>query len=232
MWEEYLNSTLDWLRTTGISILLVIAGALALVLAIRIVFKRIITTLRERSDQPERTKRMTTLAILLKKTLVVLVLTVCSLTVLSALGIDLAPVLTVVGIAGLAFSFGAQTVVKDFIAGILLLIENQVRVGDVVKVDDHSGVVDDLTLRTIKLRDINGNLHIVPNGSIASIVNMTKDYSRYLLEVSVAYKEDVDRVMQVIREVGEGLTADPEYADTFMNLSRCSAWRGSMNPPS
>jgi small conductance mechanosensitive channel len=131
--------------------------------------------------------------------------------ILKELGIEIGPILAGVGIAGLAIGFGAQTLVKDFLSGIFVLVENQYNVGDVIKAAGVSGLVEKITLRATTLRDLEGRVHIIPNGSIEVVTNMTKEWSRFLIDVGVAYKEDVDYVMEVLAEVGEGMEKDAEY---------------------
>jgi hypothetical protein len=123
------------------------------------------------------------------------------LTILDILLENIGPILASFGIIGLAFSFGAQSLVKDVISGTFMLIEGQFGVGDVVKVSDVSGMVEKITLRTTVLRDVEGAVHIVPNGEITRVTNMTKAWSRAVLHIGVAYREDVDHVMDVLRDL-------------------------------
>jgi small-conductance mechanosensitive channel len=211
MWEETLRMMADWAAGTGIRLLLVIVGLLSLLLIVRISKKRVLSALDKKDASAGRIKRIKTLSMILHKVIVILIWVLGILTILSELEVDLAPVLTVVGIAGLAFSFGAQALVKDIISGMFILIEDQVRIGDVVKIGDHAGVVEDISLRTIRLRALDGELHIIPNGNVTAIVNMTKDFSRKTFDIPVAYREDVDRVIQIVREVGDALAADPVF---------------------
>ncbi len=131
--------------------------------------------------------------------------------VLSQFGVNVTPILAGAGIVGLAVGFGAQSLVKDFITGLFLLFEDSVAVGDVVVINGTGGLVEAVTLRTVKMRDLAGNVHVVPNGSIDMITNMTKEYSRYVFEVGIAYREDVDEVTAVLKEIGESIQNDPEY---------------------
>jgi small conductance mechanosensitive channel len=131
--------------------------------------------------------------------------------VLSQFGVNVTPILAGAGIVGLAVGFGAQSLVKDFITGLFLLFEDSVAVGDVVVINGTGGLVEAVTLRTVKMRDLAGNVHVVPNGSIDMITNMTKEYSRYVFEVGIAYREDVDEVTGILKEIGESIQNDPEY---------------------
>lgn len=161
----------------------------------------------------EKEKRMNTLSGLLSTTLSVMIYVVGFLMILSQLGIQIGPVLAAAGVAGIAIGFGAQTLVKDLISGFFILMEDQVRVGDVVNVAGIGGLVEAVNLRTTRLRDLEGRVHIIPNGSIEVATNFTKDWSRALVEIGVAYKENVDHVIEVLNEVGEGLKNDEAFSD-------------------
>jgi small-conductance mechanosensitive channel len=159
----------------------------------------------------ERFKRARTLSRLVRNGLTALVVGVAFLMVLREIDVDVMPVLTGAGIVGLAVGFGAQTLVKDLISGFFLILENQVRVGDVVAINGTGGLVEAINIRTIVLRDLEGVVHVFPNGAIERLANRTKDFSYYLVDVGVAYKEDVDRVMTTLRRIGGELAADPVY---------------------
>ena len=132
--------------------------------------------------------------------------------ILKELSIDIGPILAGVGIIGLAVGFGAQSLVKDFLSGMFILIENQYNVGDVVQLASASGLVEKITLRATTLRDLEGKVHIIPNGTIDVVTNMTRQWSRSVLDIGVAYKENVDEVMDVLKEIGDEMAADPSYA--------------------
>jgi small conductance mechanosensitive channel len=131
---------------------------------------------------------------------------------LSELGINIAPVLAGVGIIGIAIGFGAQSLVKDIIAGLFILVENQYRKGDVVKIADVSGLVEDISLRRTVLRDMDGVVHVVPNGEIRVASNLTKEWSRVNMNISVSYNTDLNHAIAVINRVGEELAKDPQWA--------------------
>jgi small conductance mechanosensitive channel len=132
--------------------------------------------------------------------------------VLSEIGISVAPILGAAGVAGLAVGFGAQSLVKDYFTGLFLLVEDQIRQGDVVKLGEHAGAVEEVTLRYVRLRDYDGNVHFVPNGSISSVVNMGRDYAQAVVDVGVAYAASIDAAMKLMTEVTAGMRADPIYA--------------------
>ncbi len=138
---------------------------------------------------------------------------ITGLAILMVLGtfIEIGPLLAGVGVLGLAVSFGAQSLVKDLISGGFMLVEGQFAVGDVVRVKDTAGMVEKMTLRTMVLRDIQGVVHIIPNGTVDTLSNLTKGWSRAVLEIGVAYKEDVDRVMDVMLEEAIQMSKDPDW---------------------
>ena len=169
------------------------------------------------SDARERAKRIRTLGSLIEYVVVVVTIGVATLMILRELNLDITPVLTGAGILGLAVGFGAQSIVKDFFSGFFLILENQVRVGDVAVVNDVGGMVEAITLRTITLRDMEGTVYIFPNGSITKLANRTKDFSFAVLDVSVGYGEDTDRVTEILRGVGAGLRADAAFSASILD---------------
>ena len=135
---------------------------------------------------------------------------------LSQLGFDVQPILAGAGIVGLAVGFGAQYLVRDVIAGFFLVLEDQVRVGDVAVVNGTGGLVETVTFRTIVLRDLAGTVHIFPNGSVTTLANMTKDWSGYVVDVEVGYREDLDRIVALMRRVAEELRQDPAHGPSII----------------
>jgi small conductance mechanosensitive channel len=135
---------------------------------------------------------------------------------LSQLGFDVRPILAGAGIVGLAVGFGAQYLVRDVIAGFFLVLEDQVRVGDVAVVNGTGGLVETVTFRTIVLRDLAGTVHIFPNGSVTTLANMTKDWSGYVVDVEVGYREDLDRIVALMRRVAEELRQDPAHGPSII----------------
>src|SRR3990172_839845 len=161
------------------------------------------------STLTEREQRGRTLAQLLNSLGAVAIGIGAGLTILN-LFMQIAPLLAGVGVAGLAISFGAQSLVKDVIAGFFILLENQFGVGDIVKVNGVGGVVERMTMRVVMLRDVHGVLHVVPNGSIDLVSNMTRGWARAIVDIGVAYKENVDNVIRVMRDVAAELWRDAE----------------------
>ena len=162
-------------------------------------------------DVVERTKRAQTFARLLQRTLSIVVAAMAGLMILRELDIDITPVLTGAGIAGLAIGFGAQTLVRDVLSGFFMIFEDQVRVGDVVKVNGQGGLVEEVNLRTIVLRDEQGAVHIFPNGEVKTLSNMSKDFSYYVITVGVEFDDDVERATDAMAEAAAGLMREAEY---------------------
>ena len=168
-------------------------------------------------DALERRKRAQTVASVVSRALSALVWSTAVLIVLRELDVDITPVLTGAGIVGLAIGFGAQTLVRDVISGFFLIVEDQVRVGDVAMVNGTGGLVEQINLRTIVLRDFEGVVHVFPNGEIKTLANRTKDFSYYVIDLGIDYDEDADRVMALVREAGESLMKDPAYAPSILD---------------
>lgn len=181
--------------------------------AFRVVLRRIERSLGE--PQPgaltAHEQRTRTLVSLLRSVGRVIIVVTFTFMFMGAVGLDLGPLLAGAGVVGLAISFGAQSLVKDVISGLFILIENQFGVGDVIRIEGVSGTVEKMTLRVVVLRDAHGVVHIVPNGEIKKVSNLTRTWARVVLDVAVAYREDTDRVVKVMREVGRELWEDPEW---------------------
>ncbi|MFN3716338.1 MAG: mechanosensitive ion channel family protein [Thiobacillus sp.] len=178
----------------------------------------------------EREKRLATLEQVARYILTVLILLVATMLVLAELGISIAPILAAAGVLGIAVGFGAQSLVKDYFTGLFLLLENQVRQGDVVEVAGKSGLVEEMTLRYIRLRDYEGSVHTVPNGVIDTVTNRSRGFAHAVIDVGVAYREDIDEVFAVMRQVGCELRADPDYASRIeddLDIAGVDQWGDS-----
>ncbi len=153
-------------------------------------------------------QRAQTLGQILWNTIFVLVAVIAGTMIMRELGLDIGPIIAGMGLVGLAVGFGAQSLVKDVISGFFILLENQFAVGDSIRVGDTSGTVERMTLRATFVRDVNGAVHVVPNGEIRVLANLTKDWARAVVDVGVEYGADLDRVMAVLEQVGQGLSKD------------------------
>jgi small conductance mechanosensitive channel len=207
----------EWLLHAGIRVALIGLGALALLRFLNAVLRRFADDFRNNLGfDPERSKRALTLEALVRGTIYTVVTGIACLMILRELNIDILPVLTGAGIAGLAVGFGAQTLVKDVISGFFMILENQIRVGDAVLINGVAGMVEQVNLRTIVLRDLEGTVFIFPNGSITTLANRSRDYSYAVLDVGVAYEENPDRVVEILRQVGAELAADPAFEPVIL----------------
>ncbi len=164
----------------------------------------------------ERSARIRTLLPLLRKVVFTILAVMVSLIVLSEIGIEIGPLLAGAGVVGLAVGFGAQTLVKDVITGLFILVEDTIAVGDYVDVGGHEGTVESLSIRTIRLRDPAGSVHTVPFSDVGTVLNYTKDYSHVVLDIGIAYRENVDEVMKVIEDLGHEMSEDPSLASDIM----------------
>jgi small-conductance mechanosensitive channel len=205
----------DWLLTHGLRILFIFALAFVADIVLRVVIPRVIrpAVCRQMEGKPEEEieQRIHTLVAVLRGSGRFVLIIWALFTVLPELGVNVTPVLASVGIAGIALGFGAQSLVKDFLSGLFILLENQYSKGDVVTVAGISGLVEEVGLRRTVLRDLDGIVHHVPNGQIAVASNQTQEWSRVNINVSVAYGEDLDKVFEVINHVGNELAADAEF---------------------
>jgi moderate conductance mechanosensitive channel len=164
-----------------------------------------------------RSARVRTLLPLLRTTVLIVLVTIVGLIVLSEIGVNIAPLLAGAGIVGIAVGFGSQALVKDVITGLFILLEDSLAVGEMVDVgNNHIGIVEAISIRTIKLRDPAGVLHTVPFSEVSSVRNLTRDYSYFVADVGVLYRSDPDRVIAVLRQVAEGMRHDPDWAPSIV----------------
>ena len=165
----------------------------------------------------EQQKRVETLFRLVRQAIIIVVCVVVGLVILRELGVDIAPILASAGIVGLAVGFGAQNLVRDVISGFFMILEDQIRVGDVAVVNGTGGLVEKVNFRTIVLRDLSGTVHVFPNGTVNTLANLTNEWSAYVFDIGVAYKEDVDQVMELMRQVGKEMQQDSTFGPLMVN---------------
>jgi moderate conductance mechanosensitive channel len=198
--------------------------------------KRAINLFQERmttrlDGDAESLKRAATLGRVFRYVLQVVVWLVTGMVVLGELGVSVAPILGAAGVVGLAVGFGAQSLVRDYFTGLFLLLENQIRQGDVVKLGgEHAGMVEQVTLRFVQLRDYEGRVHFVPNGQITEVINMTRGFSFAVMDIGVAYREDTDEVIEVMKAVAAELRADEEFGPRILediDVAGVDAWGDS-----
>ena len=210
---EVLNTDLTWSLRGGLRILFIGLFAFVLLRALRSGVRRFEKRLAAARDPRglEHAKRGRTLGELLQNLVSVAIVAIASLMVLQELGVNIMPILTGAGIMGLAIGFGAQTLVKDVISGFFLILEDQIRVGDVAEINGASGMVETIHLRTIVLRDMRGAVHVFPCGGVTTLVNLTKDYSYAVLDLQVSNKHDTDEVVEILKTVAEDLRSSETF---------------------
>lgn len=219
-WPKLIDVGVDFAKASLRIVLIVVAAYIGLRL-LRLALNRLEAILIRAGEMTETVpgaamKRVRTLTSVLWTIVFVLIWFVVVLTSLGQVGVNVAPILASAGVVGLAVGFGAQNLVKDLVSGFFLILENQVRVGDVAVINGTGGLVEAISFRTIILRDEAAVVHVFPNGSINTLSNMTKDWSAYVLNVNVAYNEDTDRVAGVMRHVAEEMYADSKYRSAML----------------
>jgi len=212
--------SIDWLRDSGISILIIIAIAAAVYFTLRrvippIIKKAVVQRMKGKLGE-ERKKRSNTLSSVLMKTSLIIIVIFALFTILPEFGVNITAMLAGLGVIGIAVGFGAQSLIRDYLSGIFILLENQYDVGDVVRVAGIAGLVEEINLRRTVLRDLDGIVHSVPNGEIKTASNFTKGYSRVNLNVSVGYGEDLDHVIKVTNKVCQEMAEDPKWKADFI----------------
>lgn len=213
---------IDWQRwggpaMSGLRIVLIIAVAATSISMLQRLVRGVRARVAARmGGGPDIVRRAETLGRAIRYLIAVVISAVAIMLVLAEVGVSLAPVLGAAGVVGLAIGFGAQSLVKDYFTGFFILFEDQVRTGDVVKVADIGGLVEDVTLRHLRLRDYDGNVHFIPNSLITTVTNMSRHYAQAVIDLGVAYREDVDKVMEVMREVGAQMRAEPALGSKIL----------------
>jgi small-conductance mechanosensitive channel len=187
----------------------IVIGAWVMIAVAQKAIRAMRMRIASRLDDREAVQRAETLGRVIRYLAAVIVSLVAGMLVLSEMGISVAPILGAAGVAGLAVGFGAQSLVKDYFTGFFLLVEDQIRQGDVVQLGVHSGLVEQVTLRYVQLRDYDGHVHFVPNSTITSVVNMGRNHAQAVIDVGISYTSDVDTAMSVMREVGTSMRLDP-----------------------
>jgi len=221
-WQEIFSQTVAWIITTLPSLLIIIILAFVALKLTNMLLRRLKPLMLRHMengtdlDTTEIEKRIDTLLGILRSLIKIIVWLMIAMLFLRKIGIDIAPIIAGAGIVGLAVGFGAQELVRDFISGFFMLLENQIREGDVAIVNGTGGLVEHVGLRTIVLRDLSGVVHVFQNGKVNTLANMTKKWSAMVFDIGVAYKEDTDKVAAVIKQVAEELRADPDFQDKIL----------------
>ena len=217
--NNMLSSLYHWIIIDLPGILILIAATLIVLRIYKSFIKHLNKIILKRYGKKqdiqvkETEKRVETLMNIMRSIGKILIWGIFFMILLKKLGVDIGPILAGAGILGLAVGFGAQELVRDVISGFFMLLENQIRTGDVAIINGTGGLVEKIELRTTTLRDFSGTMHIFQNGKINTISNMTMEWSAMTFDIGVAYKEDTDRVVSIMKEVGKALQEDPEFAE-------------------
>lgn len=219
---EIWSSLLDWMIHQLPTIIILIVVTWIVMRLLKVFIKRMKKGMMQRihkkqgKESQESEKRVETLLRILQSVLKMIILVMFIMIFLKKFGVDIGPILAGAGILGLAIGFGAQELVRDYISGFFILLENQIRVGDFAILNGTGGMVESIELRTTSLRDLSGTTHTFQNGKINTVSNMSMEWSAITLDIGVAYKEDVDEVMNIMKQVGDDLTNDEKFKDVVL----------------
>ena len=214
--NRFLDRSFEWATTSGFRMCLIAIVMLVLLALMNRGVTKLSKLYKGTLPNAAQVMRAYTLTNIVRDMARISILFVGLTMILSEVGVDLKPLIAAAGLGGLAIGFGAQSLVKDLISGFFILWENSIRVGDVVEVAGVAGLVEDIELRSIKLRDLAGNVHVVPNGVIDKVKNMTMDHSYYLFDIRIGYRENVDEVMNVLFGVAEELRKDSRFGNDIL----------------
>lgn len=205
----------DFMQSLLHVVLILVLAAVLMRLA-----SRLIRIFREymsgRTHDAENIKRLETLGRVFRYIASAVISVVAGSLVLSEFGISIAPILATAGVVGVAVGFGAQSLIKDYFNGFFLLLENQISQGDVVEAGGKGGLVEEVTLRYVRLRDYDGNVHYIPNSTITTVTNMSRQFAFAVVDVNIAYREDIDSILDIMRGVGAGMRTDPVFGGKIM----------------
>lgn len=221
-WTELLNNIQNWIVTELPGLIIVTIILFVTFKIVNFSLRKLKKTLVNRAtkdsevDTIEATKRINTLTHIIHGLIRIILWSIFIMIILQKLGVNIAPILASAGIIGLAVGFGAQELVRDFISGFFIILENQIRTGDVAIINGTGGLVEQINLRTTTLRDFAGVIHVFQNGKINNISNMTKDWSAIVFDIGVAYKENPQMVMDLMKQTGLELQNDPEFKDKII----------------
>ncbi|NIS17899.1 MAG: mechanosensitive ion channel family protein [candidate division Zixibacteria bacterium] len=205
-----------WLINHGLKIILILILMIIALKVVKVFSRKIFDQFRDEDAGVEMRKRADTLSGIIQFVLAIVVVIIAVIMILGEFGIQIGPILAAAGIVGVAVGFGAQYLVQDVISGFFILLQDQIRVGDVVILGGKGGLVEKVSLKNTVLRDLSGNVHFIRNGTIDIVTNMTKDFSQYVFEIGVAYRENVDEVIEVAKAVDEELRNDDNYKDDIL----------------
>lgn len=217
--QKFIDNLIPWFSVHGIKIIGIIIGVFVVSKIGRIfvdkTIRRVIISDRFLTKEAER-KREDTLISIFASVFKIIIWIIGLMMVLAEIGVNIGPIIAGVGVIGLAIGFGAQNLIKNFISGFFIILENQYRVDDIVCLDNTCGLVEDITLRMTVLRDLDGTVHHIPNGEITKASNKSKFFSRVNLDIGIGYDSDLEKVIKVVNKVGQELARDPDWKDSII----------------
>ena len=215
---ETLKTLTSWLTTSGIKIVGILIALVILSQMSRWIEKWMEKFVYEKDplQASEAKKRAQTLGNILRHAFLIIITFVAVLMILGELGIQLGPLLATAGIGALAIGFGAQSLVKDVISGFFIILENQYRIGDVIEVAGVSGLVESVSMRKTVLRDLQGKVHIIPNGEIKVVSNLSKEWSRSVLDLGISYRDDIDQIVDLLIRIGKEMESEEPYKSAIL----------------
>ena len=216
--NKIITDIVNWLLYDFTYILISLVVVIVLIWLLNAISRKLEKVILKRSDallDKEAQKRVKTLMSIGRGIMRLILWTIFALILLKRIGIEIGPIIASAGIAGVAIGFGAQELIRDFLAGFFVLLDNQIRTDDIVAINGTTGVVEKIELRTIRLRDHSGVVHIFQHGKVNTLSNMTKEWSALVFEIGVAYKEDVDTVIAIMKSVGEDLEKIQDFQEIY-----------------
>ncbi len=216
LWENIWQAIWDWLLTSGLRIAFILVVGLIASRWLRVLSARLERLIAGAAPTEDEAQRASTLARVTRSTALVTIAITAGLMIMRELGLDITPLIAGASVVGVAVGLGAQSLIRDVIGGFFILLEDQFAVGDSIQVGNISGGVEKMTLRATFLRDLEGTLHVIPNGEMRIVSNRTKDWSRAVVKVGVAYEEDIGRVMAALGDIGHDLYHDEEFAPLLL----------------
>lgn len=217
--NKIITDIVNWLLYDFTYILISLVVVIVLIWLLNAISRNLEKVILKRSDalhDKEAQKRVKTLMSIGRGIMRLILWAIFALILLKRIGIEIGPIIASAGIAGIAIGFGAQELIRDFLAGFFVLLDNQIRTDDIVVINGTTGVVEKIELRTIRLRDHSGVVHIFQHGKVNTLSNMTKEWSALVFEIGVAYKEDVDTVIAIMKSVGEDLEKDSRFSENIL----------------
>lgn len=214
-------ANIDWAQwaapaLAGLRIVLIVTVAWIAIAVLQRLVRGVRVRIQARLDGAESARRAETLGRVIRYLVALVISAVATMLVLAEVGVSLAPILGAAGVVGLAIGFGAQSLVKDYFTGFFILFEDQIRTGDVVNVAGIGGLVEDITLRHVRLRDDDGNVHFIPNNLITTVTNMSRGFAQAVMDIGVAYRESVTEALDIMRDVGAAMRRDESLSPLIL----------------